>query len=107
MPAPAPMQRKAIALIFVTVLSVTLMVLPRLDLRLLPAGDEGGEPVDVALRRVRGMLRTRRVGLLLAHRIGLRLTRLISLLLAHRKRLWFAWQIGLRLAGAERHLAGA
>src|ERR1035438_6909723 len=83
-PAPAPVQRKAIALIFVAVLSEPLMVLDRLRLRLLSAGGEGGQPVDVLAcglgRRRRRLLRTRRISFLLAHRIGLLLTGRIGLL---------------------------
>src|SRR6202011_1053993 len=108
-PAPAPVQRKAIALIFVSVLSVPLMILARLGLRLLSAGDEGRQPIDVAhtlgRRRSPLLLLTRRISLLLAHRIGLLLARRIGLLLADRIGLRLARQIGLRLAGAERHLA--
>jgi hypothetical protein len=97
-PTPAPVQREAIALIFVAV-SEPLMVLTRLGLRLVAAGDEGRQPVDVALGRGSRRLRARRVGRLLADRV--------SLLLAHRIGLRFARQVGLRLARAERHLAGA
>src|SRR5450432_1798170 len=82
-PAPAPVQRKAIALAFVAVLGEPLRVLDRLRLRLLSAGDEGRQPVDVAVdRRSGGLMLTRRISLLLAWLIGLLIARRMGLLLA-------------------------
>src|SRR5690348_14529422 len=85
MPAPAPMQREAVALIVVPVRSMALMALRRLHLA--SAGDEGREPIDLgsafALRR--RLLGTLRIDRLLARGIGLRVAR----------------QERLRLAGAE------
>src|ERR1700716_2508453 len=104
------MQREAIALIFVAVLPERLIVLSRLGLRLLSAGDEGWKPIDVAGIFGGGggrMLHTRRISLLLTRRMGLLLACRISWLLADvllaDVRLRFARQIGLRLAGAKRH----
>jgi SAM-dependent methyltransferase len=48
MTAAATMQRKAVRLIVVAVLAVGRMALLRLTLRLLAAGDEGRQPIDVA-----------------------------------------------------------
>src|SRR5262249_22010126 len=59
---------------------------------LLPAGDEGRQPVDVAI----------------GGRVALRLARLVGLaLLVLRERWRVARDIGLRLAGAVRRIGGA
>src|SRR5262249_58641622 len=87
MAAPPAMQREAVGLIVVTVLAEALLGRLRLDLRLLAAGDEGWQPVDVA-----GIVR-------------LLLTILLRLVL--RERLGVARQIGLRLARPERSVSAA
>jgi len=88
MPSPATMQRKAIGLI--AVVAIALRGLRRMRLS---AGDEGRQPIDVAVRG-RDILLMRAVRLLLG-------------LLMLRKRLRIARDIGLRLARAVRRLAAA
>ena len=81
MPAPATMQRKAIGLI--AVVAVALRGLRRMRLT---AGDEGRQPVDVAvggrdillMGAVRLRLRLLRKRLRIARHIGLRLARAIG-----------------------------
>src|SRR5262245_34314621 len=85
------MQRETVALIVVSVRWVPLLA--RHGLRLVAAGDEGREPVDVGsgFALLCGLLRTRRIGGLLARRIGLRVT----------------GQERLRLTGAEGRLSAS
>jgi hypothetical protein len=84
MSAPPAMQGETVGLIVVAVLA---LVGTRMRLVLLPAGDEGRQPVDVAIGR----------------RVALRLARLVGLaLLVLREGLCVARHIGLRLAGAVR-----
>ena len=82
MAATTAMQRETVGLVVVAVLAG----LVRLLLRLLSAGDEGRQPVDVAVGGGAALLRARQVRLVL---LGLR------------KRLGVARDIGLRLARAE------
>ena len=86
MPSPATMQRKAIGLI--AVVAIALRGLRRMRLS---AGDEGRQPIDVAVRG-RDILLMRAVRLLLG-------------LLMLRKRLRIARDIGLRLARTVRGIA--
>src|SRR5262245_40561183 len=86
MAAPAAVQRKAIRLVVVAVRARL-----RLLRRLLRAGDEGRQPIDIAA--VRG-----RVALVL-------LARLIGLVLLLRERLRVARDVGLRLACPIRRFA--
>ena len=48
MPAATAMQRKAIGMVVVPVRAL-LALLVSLRLRRLPAGDEGGQPIDIAV----------------------------------------------------------
>ena len=84
MPASAAVQRKAIGLVVVAVLA---LLGARMRLRLLPAGDEGRQPLDVAFAGCIARLRARLVRLRLlvlgerlrvARYIGLRLARTIG-----------------------------
>ena len=91
MPAPAPMQRESVGLIVVAVLVVALLPLGQLLAlvwlisRLLTAGDERRQPVDIAAPIIATLLvRTGR--LLLVLWIGLRLRRQIRLWLARTER---------------------
>ena len=83
-PAPA-VQRETVGLVVVTVL-VRLLALVRLMLlRLLSAGDEGGQPLDIAfggrvavLGTLRLVLLLLRKGLCIARDVRLRLARTIG-----------------------------
>jgi len=88
MPASAAMQRKAVGLVVVAVLALLGALVM---LRLLPARDEGRQPVDVAVTRGVALLRSW-------------LVRLMGLM---RERLRIARDIGLRLARAVRRVAHA
>ena len=89
MAAASAVQRETVGLVVVAVLA---LVGTWMRLVLLPAGDEGRQPVDVAIGR----------------RVALRLARLVGLaLLVLREGLCVARDIGLRLAGAVRRIGGA
>src|SRR5215471_6717867 len=89
MAAASAVQGETVGLVVVAVLA---LVGTWMRLVLLPAGDEGGQPVDVAIRG----------------RVTLRPARLMGLaLLVLRERLRVARDIGLRLAGAVRRIGGA
>jgi hypothetical protein len=85
MAAPAAMQRKAVGL---AVMAIRALLGPLVMLlRLLPAGDEGRQPVDVAFGGSATLLRSRLMrlvllmpgeGLRVARDIGLRLTRAVG-----------------------------
>src|SRR5512140_1886740 len=102
MAAPAPMHREAVALRALA-LALEAVRLARIGrralvgrlLRRLAAGDEGGQPVDIAF-----------VAALVALAALLLRTAAI-LLLARRVELGVRRQIGLRIAGAERRLLAA
>ena len=90
MAAASAVQRETVGLVVVAV--VLALVGTWMRLVLLPAGDEGRQPVDIALGR----------------RVALRPARLVGLtLLVLRERLRVARDIGLRLAGAVRRIGGA
>src|SRR5262245_25982187 len=93
MPAAPAVQREPVALVVVTVLPVTLMIL--LPLRGLAAGDEGRQPIDVATVLAASRLELPR-GLIVV---------VLRLLLVLRKGLALARQIGLRFARTERSVA--
>src|SRR5215467_6755404 len=105
MAAPPAMQREAVGLIVVTVLAEALLGRLRLDLRLLAAGDEGWQPVDVAgiVRLLLRLLLRERLGV--ARQIGLRLARPErSVGAAHRLLLAVVLLVERLIAGAARHL---
>src|SRR2546426_9239445 len=86
MAAASAVQRETVGLVVVAVLALVGTWMRRV---LLPAGDEGRQPVDVTIGR----------------RVALRLARLVGLaLLVLRERLRVARDIGLRLAGAVRRI---
>ena len=85
-PAPA-VQRETVRLVVMAV-RPRLLALMRLLLRLLPTGDEGRQPLDIAFGGRIALLRT---------------LRLVRRLL--RKRLCIARDIGLRLARTVRGIA--
>src|SRR5215831_14539967 len=88
MASAAAVQRETVGLVVVAVLA---LVGTWMRLVLLPAGDEGRQPVDVAV----------------GWRVALRLTRLVGLaLLVLREGLCVARDIRLRLAGAVRRIGG-
>src|SRR5262249_51153780 len=88
MAAAWAVQRETVGLVVVAVLA---LLGTWMSLVLLPAGDEGRQPVDVAFRR----------------RVALRPARLVGLaLLVLRERLRVARDIGLRFAGAVRRIGG-
>src|SRR2546426_8472651 len=88
MAAASAVQRETVGLVVVAVLALVGTWMRRV---LLPAGDEGRQPVDVTIGR----------------RVALRLARLVGLaLLVLRERLRVARDIGLRLAGAVRRIGG-
>ena len=82
-PAPA-VQRETVGLVVVTVLARLLALVRLMLLRLLPAGDEGRQPLDIAfgggvavLGTLRLMLLLLRKGLCVARDVRLRLARTI------------------------------
>ena len=82
-PAPA-VQRETVGLVVVTVLARLLALVRLMLLRLLPAGDEGRQPLDIAfvggvavLGTLRLMLLLLRKGLCIARHVRLRLARAI------------------------------
>ena len=83
-PAPA-VQRETVGLVVVTVLARLLALVRLMLLRLLPAGDEGRQPLDIAfagrvavLGTLRLMLLLLRKGLCIARDVRLRLARTIG-----------------------------
>src|SRR5262249_58661071 len=88
MGAASAVQRERVGLVVVAVLA---LVGSLMRLGLLPAGDEGRQPVDIAF----------------GGRVALRLARLMGLaLLVLRERVRVARGIGLRLAGGVRRIRG-
>ena len=88
MTAPTAVQRKAVGLIIVAILALLSLV----RLLLLPAGDEGRQPVHVTI----------------AGRMPLRWPPLVWMaLLMLRERLRVARNVRLRLAGTVRRIGGA
>ena len=82
-PAPA-VQRETVGLVVVTVRARLLALVRLMLLRLLPAGDEGRQPLDIAfggdialLRTLRLVRRLLRKGLCIARNVRLRLARTI------------------------------
>ena len=85
MPPPPAVQRETVGLVVVTVLVRLLALMRLMLLRLLPAGDEGRQPLDIAfggrvalLGTLRLVLLLLRKGLCIARDVRLRLARTIG-----------------------------
>ena len=85
MPPTPAVQRETVGLVVVTVLARLLALVRLMLLRLLPAGDEGRQPLDIAfggrvalLGTLRLVLLLLRKGLCIARDVRLRLARTIG-----------------------------